>query len=413
MNRNLIGTVALPGSKSESNRALMIAAYGGFPLEVKGLSEAHDTVLLQTLLQKINATVPSTNPVVVDCEDAGTVARFLMTYLAMKPGAWLLTGTPRLRQRPMAPLVEALRRLGAEIQYMETDGQLPMRIQGRAHQGGEVSIDASQSSQFVTSLLMAAPCWNKGLRLNLCGKRSSWPYVQMTMVMMRAFGVEVGVQGHVLTVEPLSYRQVPFEVGADWSAASYWYEMAALCDHCDLLLQGLRWDSAQGDVRVAEIYRAFGVQTTVEKNGVRLTKSEFTVTEPMVLDFTDNPDLFPAVFVTCVALGVPVVFHGMANLTQKESNRVESLVTELSKYYTFINIIEHDEVRIEKSSLKEKSIHHNQVFFNTYSDHRIAMALSGLVFKLGNATFDHPEVVVKSYPSYWSDIQTILCECFF
>lgn len=407
MNRNLVGTVTLPGSKSESNRALMIAAYGGFPLTVGGLSDAHDTVLLQSLLQRIVASQRK-DPLTVDCEDAGTVARFLMTFLATTPGVWLLTGTPRLRQRPIAPLVEALRQLGATIRYQDKEGQLPVLIQGKTLRGGAVELDATLSSQFVSSLLLAAPQWERGLTMKIHGKHNSWPYVGMTMALMRHYGAEV-LEAETLTVKSMPYHPASYAVGADWSAASYWYEMAALSQHSNLLLKGLKMPTLQGDVVVASLFRGFGVETLEEEEGVRLLKTggDSTICEPMVFDFSETPDLFPAVFVTCVALGRPAQFKGISNLSFKESDRVKSLITELSKKYTFINIIDNDEIKINKSTLSDNNIYSNKALFNTHSDHRIAMSLFALSLKFGEVVLDHPEVVSKSYPSYWSDIQRL------
>lgn len=404
MSRQLKGSVSLPGSKSESNRALMIAAYGGFPLEAENLSDAHDTVLLQTLLRKAGDD-PKTDAIVIDCEDAGTVARFMVTFLACKPGTWILTGTPRLRQRPVAHLVEALQNLGADIEYMKEEGTLPVRIDGTKIQGGSVAIDASQSSQFVTSLLLAAPTWDEGLRLTMTAEAVSEPYIDMTLAMMACFGVKAVRNGETIMVAHQPYCPCRFTVSADWSAASYWYEMAALSDGCDLLLEGLKPESLQGDAIVAELFRAFGVRSVFEPCGVRLTKVEGDLPkEPFVFDFARTPDLFPAVFVTCIALHQPAVFRGIQTLSLKESNRVESLISELLKLYDFKYLFNKNEIIIEKSSLLNILKNNHKVIFNTYGDHRVAMALAPLSLKVGAVSFDHPEVVTKSYPTFWRDL---------
>ena len=403
MNRQLKGSVSLPGSKSESNRALMIAAYGGFPLEAENLSDAHDTVLLQALLRKA-CDSPKTDAVVIDCEDAGTVSRFMMSYLACKTGTWILTGTPRLRQRPVAPLVEALRNLGADIEYMKEEGTLPVRIEGTKIQGGSVAVDASQSSQFVTSLLLAAPTWDKGLRLTMTAGTVSEPYVNMTLAMMEHFGVKAIRDGKTIVVAHQPYRPCCFVVSPDWSAASYWYEMAALSDDCDLLLEGLKHESLQGDVVVANLFRTFGVQSAFEPRGVRLTKAEGgLMKDSLSFDFSGTPDLFPAVFVTCIALHQPAVFRGIQTLSLKESNRVESLISELLKLYDFKYLFNNNEIIIEKSSLLKNLKNNHKVLFDTYGDHRVAMALAPLSLKVGAVSFDHPEVVTKSYPTFWID----------
>ena len=399
MTKPLQGTVDLPGSKSESNRALMIAAYGGFPLEAKNLSEAHDTVLLQALLEQVNSP-NTTEPVVVDCEDAGTVARFMMTYLAGKPGTWVLTGTERLCQRPMAPLVDALRQLGAEIDTVA----LPAVIHGKELGGGAVTLDASQSSQFASSLLMAAPTWKDGLRLRLNGNPVSMPYLEMTVKMMEHFGAHVMRNANEIVVAPQPYRSRLFEVSSDWSAASYWYEMMALDDGGELLLKGLKSDSLQGDSAAVEMFSKLGVKSEFVETGVlisRLPQEKTTHLQPVVFDFKNVPDLFPAIFVTCVVLHINSVFNSISTLYNKESDRINSLFIELRKLYTFINIVSDDSIIIKEISLTGNWYNNKNVFFNTYHDHRIAMALASLGRKFKNVTVDNHDVVNKSYPGFW------------
>ena len=401
MNRLLKGSVTLPGSKSESNRSLMIAAYGGFPWQVENLSDAHDTVLLKSLLEQLSlrgalATKQST----VDCEDAGTVARFLLTYLANKPGKWLLTGTPRLCERPMAPLVDALRQLGAEI----IGNNLPLKIIGKSLKGGAVTLDTSQSSQFASSLLLAAPIWEHGLQLTLTGDPVSMPYLEMTIKMMEHYGAQVVCDGNTFRVAHQPYQSRPFIVSSDWSAASYWYEMMALSDGGSLLLKGLKPDSIQGDAVVAQWFERFGVLTSFEEQGARLTKVSVDP-QDLVFDFSNTPDLFPSVFVTCVAFGYHARFQGIKNLSIKESNRVEALISELSKIYNLINIYIGDDLVIEKSFLDEIFSNTNKVIFKTYQDHRIAMSLAPLALRINSFCFDDPDVVTKSYPMFWNEVR--------
>ena len=405
--RTLKGTVTLPGSKSESNRALMMAAYGGFPLEVEGLSDANDTVLLKKLLSAASlrgalATKQST----VDCEDAGTVARFMMTYLAGRPGNWLLTGTERLCQRPMAPLVDALRQLGAGI----SADHLPLRIEGHPLKGGAVTLDVSQSSQFASSLLMAAPTWEQGLQLTLKGNPVSMPYLEMTIKMLEYFGVQVIREGNAITVPHQSYKPRPFKVSADWSAASYWYEMLALSAGGGLLMKGLSQNTLQGDSKVAELFKPLGINTEFTDNGVLITsKGSLPSNEnPLEFDFINTPDLFPSILVTCVALHIDSVFHGISTLFNKESDRIHSLIAELKKYYTFINILDDDRLVIFKSSLSEDFINDRSLSFSTYDDHRLAMALAGLMVVFSDVKIDAPTVVNKSYPMFWHDLKNVL-----
>ena len=406
MSGALRGTVNLPGSKSESNRALMIAAYGGFPLEADNLSEAHDTVLLKSLLSQVECPAAET-PFTVDCEDAGSVARFMMAYLAGKPGTWLLTGSPRLCERPMTPLVDALRQLGADI----AGERLPVIINGKRLSGGSIVLDASQSSQFASSLLMAAPTLKEVVTLELKGDLVSMPYVEMTLKMMHHFGVQTKRDGRVVTIAPQTYQPRSFTVTADWSAASYWYEMMALGESGSMLLKGLTANSLQGDAAVADLFAKLGVDSEFLAEGVRISRTKtapLTDEEPLVIDFKNTPDLFPSVFVTCIALNINSILIGVSTLKNKESDRIKSLITELSKIYTFINIVSDDKIIIEKSTIKVKQFDGSKVLFKTYGDHRIAMALAALRPQLGPLQFDAPSVVNKSYPRFWEELEKVL-----
>lgn len=227
--------ITLPASKSESNRVLMIAAYGGFTPDVQNLSESNDTFVLSKALAYINR-----GSAIVDIADSGTAARFLTTYLACHEGHWLLTGTKRMCQRPMASLVDALLSLGADIKYVEKEGFLPLQINGKPLAGGKVSIDMTQSSQFASSLLLAAPMWSQGLEMEMLGDLSSLPYLDMTLVMMQHFSARVERVGRTIIVKPTPYQSRPFAIEPDWSAASYWYEMAAFSEECEIKLRSLK-----------------------------------------------------------------------------------------------------------------------------------------------------------------------------
>ena len=250
--------ITLPASKSESNRVLMIAAYGGFELDIQNLSDSKDTCIFKEVLQgmpPIDSSSPicqrrkcsafdevndiGGSPFVIDIADCGTAARFLTTYLACHEGNWLLTGTERMQQRPMAPLVEALRSLGADIQYVEKEGGLPLRIKGKPLAGGKVVINMTQSSQFASSLLLAAPMWSQGLEMELIGELSSLPYLEMTLNMMCHFLAQAERRGSTVIVKPQPYQKQPFTVESDWTAASYWYEMAAFSEECEIRLRSL------------------------------------------------------------------------------------------------------------------------------------------------------------------------------
>lgn len=385
--------ITLPASKSESNRALMIAAYGGFAPEFQNLSDSKDTKVLYEALVSIDSmprTVPCWNDMhtkasFIDIADCGTAARFLTTYLACHSGDWLLTGTERMQQRPMAPLVDALRSLGSEIQYVENEGCLPLRIKGKPVAGGKISVDMTQSSQFASSLLLAAPLFSQGLEMELLGELSSLPYLDMTIAMQRHFLAQVERQGRMVVVKPRPYQPRPFSVEPDWSAASYWYEMAALSEDCEIRLQGLGSPSTgslpaslQGDAIIAEWMRQLGVGTFIEGNDIVLRKIAFEK-RSLHFDFSFNPDLYPTMVATCAGLNVEATFTGLDNLALKESDRVRAMQKELAK-------------------LGKPSLH-----FCAHNDHRIVMALAPLALLYGPVTFDHPEVVEKSYLNYWID----------
>lgn len=380
--------ITLPASKSESNRALMIAAYGGFVPDFQNLSDSNDSLLLMEALQKLpsidsNRTAFAWNdiegnPCIINISDCGTAARFLTTYLACHEGHWLLTGTERMCQRPMTSLVDALRKLDAEIHYVEKEGFLPLNIKGKPLSGGKLFIDMTQSSQFVSSLLLAAPMFPQGLELELLGNLNSLPYLDMTMTMMRHFGAEVERNGRIVIVRPKHYQSNGFVVSADWSAASYWYEMAAFSEECEIRLLGLSLPSMQGDAIIADWMTQLGVGTFVENGTIVLKKIPFEK-HSLSLDFSSVPDLYPTLSATCAGLKIRAHFTGLDNLAFKESNRVEAMQMELQKLGT------------------------QPLHFNAHNDHRVVMALAPLSMLYGPASFDHPEVVGKSYPKFWEE----------
>ena len=399
--------ITLPASKSESNRALMIAAYGGFEPDFQNLSDSKDTLVLKNALLSIDAlapsvarhdmvndevfrhvipsreasvSVPKNAQQTIDIADCGTAARFLTTYLACHEGEWLLTGTERMKQRPMAPLVEALRSLDTDIQYVEKEGCLPLHIHGKPISGGKVSIDASVSSQFVSSLLLAAPMWPQGLELQLNGSPSSIPYLAMTLYVLCHFSAQAMRQGNTIIVKPQPYEKQPFAIEPDWSAASYWYEMAAFSEDCEIRLKGLGGSSTslQGDVIIAEWMAQLGVGTFAEGEDIVLRKIPFEK-HPLHFDFFNHPDLYPTLAATCAGLGVEAHFTGLDNLHLKESDRVAAMQAELAK--------------LQDSPIR----------FCSHDDHRIVMALAPLSMLVGPVAFDHPEMVEKSYPTFWND----------
>ena len=366
--------ITLPASKSESNRILMIAAYGDFAPDCQNLLDSNDTLVLANALSEIQQ-----NHAVINIADSGTAARFLTTFLSCRSGSWLLTGTERMKQRPIKPLVEALRGLGASIQYAEKEDFLPLKIEGKSISGGKVQIEMNQSSQFASSLLLAAPMWPQGLEMELLGDLSSLPYLSMTLAMMRHFGADVERNGRTIIVKSKSYQPASFKVSSDWSAASYWYEIAALSEACKIRLRGLSMITLQGDVIIADWMSQLGVGTYLENDSIVLKKIPFE-RRSFCFDFSQHPDLYPTMAAACAGLDVEATFTGLDNLALKESNRVKAMQTELAK-------------------LGNSLLH-----FCAHNDHRVVMALAPLALLYGPVTFDHPEVVEKSYPNFWNDV---------
>jgi 3-phosphoshikimate 1-carboxyvinyltransferase len=402
--RDLRGHISLAGSKSISNRVLIIRALSGEDFPIHRLANAQDTETLQALL--------ATEASVLDAGAAGTTFRFLTAYLSTRPGEQVLTGTERMKQRPVGVLVEALRQLGARIEYLEKEGYPPLRIGESQHFGqtGQVSIPASTSSQYITALLLLAPTLPRGLQLELEGQIVSRPYIEMTLRLMAYFGVEHQWEGQVISVAPQAYQARPFTVEADWSAASYYYSLAALSDSCDLQLDGLFAESLQGDAVLQDMYRAFGVETTFNETGLQLTKAADASPAPIFeYDFLSCPDTAQTLAVTCAGLGAQGLFTGLETLRIKETDRIAALKAELSKVNVFLSKLP---PRMAPKTGKEYFLQEGQAawseapVFATYEDHRMAMAFAPLAL-LGDIRVAEPMVVRKSYPDFWKDLEKL------
>lgn len=385
-------SIQLPASKSESNRALIINALTGNRCTLHNLSEARDTQTMQRLLQSSDHTL--------DVIDAGTTMRFLTAYLAATNQNKMLTGTPRMCERPVAILVDALRQLGADIAYQKNEGFPPLHIKGFQYSGvNQVSIRGDVSSQYISALLMIAPTLPDGLALRLTGHVGSRPYIQMTLQQMAHFGIRSDWQGDTITVPHQTYQPGEFSVESDWSAASYWYSIAALAGEAEIELVGLKKDSLQGDSAIATIAQQAGVQTEYFREGVRLTKSASQHT--LAADFTDCPDLAQTVAVLCAAKNVALTLTGVESLKIKETDRIAALQQELAKFGASLQETVPGTYVVSKSATA-----HNQfslVRIHTYDDHRMAMAFAPMAI-LQDVVIEHPHVVVKSYPRFWEDL---------
>jgi len=389
----LKGSIHLTASKSISNRVLIIRALCDEPFEIQNLASANDTILLEKLL--------NTFPGILNAEDAGTAFRFLTAYLSQKPGQWFLTGTDRMKERPIGILADALRKIGAEISYDEKENFPPLKISGKKLNGGSVEMDGSTSSQFISALLLIAPTLGNGLTIKLTGEISSRPYIDMTLKLMNEFGVIHTWNENVLSVKQQKYVSKNILIESDWSAASYWYEMAALSDNVDLTLTGLDKNSSQGDAVIAEMMKQFGVVTSFSNDGIRLSKTSVILPQKFSYDFQSCRDLVQTMAVTCVALGVKAEFRGVKNLRIKETDRLLAMQSEFRKVGS-TSIISDFGFEILDSQLRTPDSK-----LQTYIDHRMAMSFAPLAIKLGEVEIENPVVVKKSYPEFWNDLKSV------
>ncbi len=387
----LQSSIQLPASKSISNRALILNALSYSPYDIQNLSDCDDT---EVMIKALNSNESN-----FDIKAAGTAMRFLTAFLSKVVGEWTITGTERMKNRPIKILVDALNSLGARIEYMEKKGYPPLRIFGSALQGGEISLAGGVSSQYISALLMIAPLMENGLVLHLEGNIISRPYINLTLKLMEQFGVKADWNGQTIKVLPQEYKPVHFTVESDWSAASYWYEIMALCPNAEIELLGLFKNSLQGDSAVAKLFAQLGVGTTFMNKGI-LLRHNGNVCKKLVHDFINEPDLAQTFVVTCVFLNIPFRFTGLQSLKIKETDRIEALKVELKKLGYVLtdsnnSILEWNGERCEPES--------NPVIA-TYEDHRMAMAFAPVAL-LRPVCIANPEVVSKSYPLYWKDLE--------
>ena len=393
-------SLTLPASKSISNRALLINALSHSEDAPQNVSDCDDTRVMVAALRNM--------PDVIDIGAAGTAMRFLTAYLSVTPGVHTITGTERMRHRPIGILVDALRRLGASVDYKGEAGFPPLRIVGNPQlRGGELELAGDVSSQYISALLMIAPTLSEGLRLRLTGNIVSRPYLDMTVAMMREFCARVEWEGEdMLRVDPVPYQPRTYTIENDWSAASYWYEMVALSldAQAEVILPGLHLDSLQGDWRVSEIFAELGVATECFRlpdgtEAVRLSKREVK-TDRLSLDMTRQPDLAQTMAVTAAMLDIPFTLSGLRTLRIKETDRIAALCNELQ--HLGLDIEDKGGDSIEWTGIRDRATRHPVI--STYEDHRMAMAFAPLALK-APVCINHPEVVRKSYPHFWSDMR--------
>jgi 3-phosphoshikimate 1-carboxyvinyltransferase len=387
----LNGTAAfLPASKSISNRALIINALSGSQAVLNNLSDANDT---QLMLRLVNS-----NDAIIDVEDAGTTMRFLTAYFGITGKQKALTGTHRMKERPIGLLVDALRSLGCEIKYLEKDGYPSHQTLGFSGQKTDsLEIRGDVSSQYISALMMIAPILPKGLRLRLTGKIGSRPYIEMTASLMRQFGADLSFVDDTIVVQSKKYNSSSLTVESDWSAVSYWFAFAALAEQAEIYLPRLQHDSWQGDRVITDIMVKLGVDSVFKNGLLKLTKVKEAAS--IYWDFTHCPDLAQTVAVVCAAKGITGKFTGLESLRIKETDRIAALQNELRKIGADLLEENNEWTLLPSKKLPAKAS------FTTYKDHRMAMAFAPLA-TLMDVEIDNAEVVRKSYPKFWADMES-------
>ena len=385
--------INLNSSKSESNRLLIIKSLSDNQIELENLSHANDTVLLKNLIR-------SNSQNIWDAEDAGTTMRFLTSFLAITKQGVLLTGTERMKKRPIKILVDALNKIGAEISYTEKDGYPPIKINRKISQIKEsISIRGDISSQYISSLLMIAPVLPNGLKIDVMPPFYSKPYVMMTLNLMKKFGINYEISKDSISIKNQKYKEASYKVESDWSAASYWYSFLSINKMFkEIRLIGLRKDSFQGDQIINKIMSLFNVETHYNEDGVILRKKDLSF-DYLELDFKDCPDLAQTILVIAAFHKTKLKLYGVESLKIKETDRLLAMKIELNK----IGVNFFDDNGIWTLERRNKPFP-NKISIDTYEDHRMAMAFAPLATEL-DLTINNPGVVNKSYPSYWDDMK--------
>ncbi|MBO5579432.1 MAG: 3-phosphoshikimate 1-carboxyvinyltransferase [Prevotella sp.] len=396
-------TAKLPASKSISNRALIIHALSGGKILPENLSNCDDTEVIVAALKD--------NPYEINIKAAGTAMRFMTAYLAVNEGKeHVLTGTERMKHRPIGILVDALRFLGADIEYIGEEGFPPLRIHGKRLDGGLLEVPGNISSQYISALLMIGPTLNNGLKLRLTGDIISRPYIDLTLWTMREFGADAEWSDYdTIEVRPQPYKEHPYYIENDWSGASYWYEIVALSKdpEATVQLEGLMDGSKQGDSSLRYIFSLLGVKTTFQtkKQGIPTTvtiQRTGRCVPRLEYDFINAPDLTQTFVVTCALLNIPFHFRGLSTLKIKETDRIEALKKEMRKLGYVIKDANDNEL-IWEGERCEPDLESG---IDTYEDHRMALAFAPAACRIDKIRINNPQVVTKSYPNYWNDLKS-------
>ena len=394
-NKTIYGAIDLESSKSISNRLLILKEFCKTKFEIQNLSNAKDTKILNELLYSFKSTKD------INCEDAGTALRFVIAFLATKEGIWKVSGSERMHERPVKPLIDCLTELGSEIKYLEKEAVLPIEIKSKKLKSKKLCLPGDISSQFISALLMIAPTIENGLTLEITSKVLSKPYIDMTLNLMSEFGIKYSWENNLIKVEKQNYLAKNIKVENDWSAASFWYSFLALSKSGEIKIPNLYANSIQGDSVLSIIYSKLGIKTEFNADSIILSKTK-NIAKEIELDLSNHPDLALPITVTCCGLGIKAHLMGLESLKVKESNRLECIKKELRKF----NI----SCEIDSSSImikENQNIVQPTSIIECHHDHRIAMSIAPLVMKVDSIKFDDKEVVNKSYPKFWEDFNKV------
>jgi 3-phosphoshikimate 1-carboxyvinyltransferase len=400
---HLKSEIKITGSKSETNRLLLLQAlYPNISLE--NTSNSDDSEVMSSALSTTNNQQPTTLDQIIDIHHAGTAMRFLTAYFASQENRIVtLTGSSRMKERPIKILVESLKQLGAKIDYLENDGFPPIKITGQKLTNNKVSLPANVSSQYISALLLIAPKLQNGLELTLIGEITSVPYIKMTLNLLQEIGVETSFNGNLIVIKSKAQSLKPksLTVESDWSSASYFFSILALSEAgSQITLSSYKQNSLQGDSALVEIYRKLGVETHFDENEMILVKQPNFKLQTLNLDLNNTPDIAQTIVVTCLGLGIGCHLTGLHTLKIKETDRLEALKTELSKLGASISVTDESLTLLASSNIIS-----NQTIA-TYNDHRMAMAFAPLALKT-NINIENAEVVSKSYPDFWNDLKKL------
>ncbi len=395
-----ITQIYLPLSKSFSNRLLILKYLANEDFSSEIFSKADDTILLSEKLDLIKKNIDSKSLVEINVNNAGTVMRFLTSLLSITKGNWLLTGSNRMKNRPISELVNVLIKLGAKIEYIEKEAYPPLRIRGSVLKGGKIEIYSSVSSQYISSLLLISPFLEDGLQIKLKGRVASHPYILMTLNILKLSGVDYQYVNNEITVKKSSVNIKNIDIENDWSSAAFWYEIISFSSIKNLKINGLKRTDIQGDAILQEIFINFGVKTDFTDDGIILSKIPY-IKKDFSFDFTDFPDIVQSVAVSCALLGINAELRGLENLKIKETDRLEALSNELKKMNVIVEIVNHNKLIIRESKLKIAEV------INCYDDHRMIMSFAPLAIINENIQLDNISEVSKSYPTFWEEVKKI------